>query len=85
MKNPVCERTKEARKDAGYTQDQMAEALNVEGWRYKKWESRSPIPHAYMIPFCTIVKRDPTWLLSGKRWPDELHHGPSKGTRKKTA
>ena len=33
---------------------------------YKKWETRTPIPHAFIIPFCEVVGADPYFLLTGK-------------------
>jgi hypothetical protein len=33
---------------------------------YKKWETRTPIPHAFIIPFCDVVGADPYFLLTGK-------------------
>lgn len=32
---------------------------------YKKWETRTPIPHMFIIPFCEITGSDPWMLLTG--------------------
>jgi hypothetical protein len=37
----------------------------VELQTYKKWETRTPIPHMFIMPFCEIVGADPWMLLTG--------------------
>lgn len=32
---------------------------------YKKWETRTPIPHMWIIPFCDVTQTDPYMLLTG--------------------
>lgn len=65
------ERTKAARVMAGMTREEVIEQLSdrtgqkVDLQRYKKWETRSPIPHQFIIPFCEITGSDPWMLLTG--------------------
>lgn len=67
----LLERTKAARLTSGLTREQVIEQLSdrtsqkVDLQRYKKWETRSPIPHQFIIPFCEITGADPWMLLTG--------------------
>lgn len=76
-KNPIAERTQAARLKVGLTQERMAQLLDVDTTTYAKWENRSKIPHEHIQPFCTIVHVSPDWLLTGRRWPSQLHEPPS--------
>ncbi len=78
----VCRRTKEAREAAGFSQSTMATALGLEKQTYAKYENRSAAPFRVLVPFCYIVKRDPTWILTGTRWPDTLHFEPAQPRRR---
>jgi len=78
----ICRRTKEAREFAGFSQSTMAAALGLEKQTYAKYENRSAIPFTVLVPFCYIVKRDPTWVLTGDRWPDTLHYAPAQPRRR---
>lgn len=49
------QRTKELREKRGYTQAQVALALGIELERYKKYEQRSPMPHAFVPRFLLCV------------------------------
>lgn len=61
-----CARIQRLRVLRGLTQDEMATALGIPLARYKKYETRSPIP-AYLIErFATIVGRDIEYVLTGK-------------------
>lgn len=65
------ERTKAARLTSGLSREQVIEQLSdrtsqkIDLQRYKKWETRSPIPHQFIIPFCEITGSDPWMLLTG--------------------
>jgi hypothetical protein len=67
----LLERTKSARVVSGLTREEVIERLSaqtnqkVDLARYKKWETRTPIPHQFIIPFCEIVSADPWMLLTG--------------------
>jgi transcriptional regulator with XRE-family HTH domain len=64
--NELCIRVKELRTKRGWTAAQMATALGVPPDRYRKYETRSPLP-AYLMPrFCLIVSCDFEYLLTGK-------------------
>lgn len=70
-KKELLERTKAARLMSPFTREQVSEQLSirtnqkVELGTYKKWETRTPIPHMFIIPFCEIVGADPWQLLTG--------------------
>lgn len=61
-----CARIARLRVERGWTQEQMATAIGVPHERYKKYETRSPMPH-YLIPrFAMQVDRDIEYLLTGR-------------------
>lgn len=60
-----CARTRAARMALGWTQKQMAEALGVEQDAYRKYETRSPLPHHLIEPFCEIVGLPVVFLVTG--------------------
>lgn len=69
----LLERTKSFRISSMLSRDQLVAELNKRVGNdalsvptYKKWELRTPIPHAYIIPFCEVVGADPYFLLTGK-------------------
>ena len=57
-------RTAAAREKANYTQETMAAALGMEQSKYSKYESRSTLPHALMVQFCTLCHIDMAWLYT---------------------
>lgn len=62
----LCARIARLREERGWTQAQMAAALIVPFERYKKYETRSPMP-GYLIPrFAQHVDRDVAYILTGK-------------------
>lgn len=61
-----CARVQRLRAEREWTQAQMATALGVPLERYKKYETRSPLP-AYLVPrFAQIVDREISYVLTGK-------------------
>ena len=65
--NAFCARVRELRLGRGWTAEQMAIALGVPPDRYRKYESRSPLP-AYLIErFAIIVGQDVEYVVTGKR------------------
>ena len=67
--NALCQRVKELREQRGWIAQQMATALAIPVDRYRKYETRSPIP-AYLMPrFCLIVDCDLDYLLTGRSRP----------------
>lgn len=64
--NALCARVKQFREEKGWTAAQMATALGIPADRYRKYETRSPIPAYLMERFCLIVDCDLENLLFGK-------------------
>lgn len=56
---------------SGLTREEVIEQLeDLTGIRiklatYKKWETRTPLPHHLIIPFCQITGSEPYMLLTG--------------------
>jgi len=42
----------------------MAEALGIESDRYKKYETRTPMPHWLIARFCLLTDSEPAELLA---------------------
>lgn len=53
--NALCDRTQQFREEWGGTQAQMALLLGVPVDRYRKYETRSPLPHYLVERFCIVV------------------------------
>lgn len=76
----LLKRTEAARRMSAIERKEVAARLSEKtGHRvtletYKKWESRTPIPHYFLIPFCEIVGSDPYFILTGK--PFQLGRNP---------
>ena len=68
--NALCERVKSARERMGWTAAVMATALGVPADRYRKYETRSPLPAYLMERFTIITGTDLDWLLTGRRRAD---------------
>lgn len=62
----LCARVKRWREEKHWTAAQMATALNVPAERYRKYESRSPLPAYLMERFCLICDADLENLIIGK-------------------
>ena len=71
-KKEILKRTESCRIASTLSRDEVIDALNkrtghkLKFETYKKWETRTPIPHAFIIPFCEVVGADPYFLLTGK-------------------
>jgi transcriptional regulator with XRE-family HTH domain len=74
--NALCERVKELREQRGWIAAQMATALGVPADRYRKYESRSPLPAYLMERFCLVVDCDLDYLLTGKSRPTAAPRTP---------
>jgi transcriptional regulator with XRE-family HTH domain len=57
---------REAREARGWTQAQMALALGIPAERYRKYETRSPLPLYLVERFALITGRDVVYLVTGK-------------------
>jgi len=64
--NDYCGRVKRFRDETGMTAAQMAEVLGVPADRYRKYETRSPLPPYLVGKFCIVVGCDLEHLLLGK-------------------
>jgi len=62
-------RTKAWREEKGWTADQMATALGIPAWRYRKYESRTPMPSYLMKRFCVITDATLENLVAGTPRP----------------
>lgn len=67
--NGLCERVKALRLRKNWTAAQMATALGIPAERYRKYESRSPLPTYLMERFCLIAGCDLEYLVTGKNPP----------------
>ena len=66
FENALCERVRTLRDGKGWTAEQMAVALGIPPERYRKYETRSPLPQ-YLIPrFAQVVDRSIEYVLTGK-------------------
>lgn len=62
----LCARVQRLRLERGWNQRQTADAIGVSFDRYKKYETRSPMPH-YLIPrFAQIMDRSIAYIMTGK-------------------
>jgi len=67
----LLKRTEGARRMSGKSREQVVEELcalsgtKIKPATYKKWETRTPLPHHLIIPFCEITGADPYLLLTG--------------------
>jgi transcriptional regulator with XRE-family HTH domain len=65
-KSEIVARTKALRAASGHSQQSMADALRISFEAYKKYETRSPLPHHLMAAFTAIVNCDINYLVTGK-------------------
>ncbi|SRR6266581_2819467 len=70
----LCQRVQELRQARGWTQEQMARALDIPLDRYKKYEVRSPLPPHLIERFAMLVGREISYVLTGKL--DLARRGP---------
>ena len=64
--NGYCDRVKRFREETGMTAAAMAELLGIPADRYRKYETRSPLPPYLVGKFCQIVGWDVEHLVLGK-------------------
>lgn len=82
-------RVKQAREEAGYTQEVMARLLHVSQPTYSKWEGgrgndpASQMPVYLIIDFCAICRVSPEWLLGSTTGSDAVQR-PMRRPRRKT-
>jgi transcriptional regulator with XRE-family HTH domain len=66
FKRKFLARTRELRDLRGLTQDEMATALDVSPSAYRKYETRTMLPHPYIERFAILVGRDVFYVITGK-------------------
>lgn len=66
FRKAIIARTKQAREASGLTQQAVASVLRIPQDRYKQYETRSPLPHEFIGPFCVLARITPEWLLTGR-------------------
>ena len=67
-------RVKQAREEAGFTQQQVADVLGIKIDRYKKWENRgkSTMPVRFFQNFCQLTHTRAEWFQNGTGQRGEL-------------
>jgi transcriptional regulator with XRE-family HTH domain len=60
-------RVKALREARDWTAAQMATALDIPAERYRKYESRTPLPHSLMERFALITGVSIEFLITGRR------------------
>lgn len=71
----LCKRIARLRTERGWVQQQMADAIGVPLERYKKYETRTPLPHYLITRFAQQVDRDVAYILTGKA-AENTRRGP---------
>jgi transcriptional regulator with XRE-family HTH domain len=64
--NGYCDRVKRFRGETNMSAEDMANLLGIPADRYRKYESRSPMPLYLVEKFCLIVGCDLEHLILGK-------------------
>jgi len=64
--NDYCGRVKRFREETNMSAADMADLLDIPPDRYRKYESRSPLPVYLVAKFCRIVGCDLEHLILGK-------------------
>lgn len=78
FKTEFTARVKKARQLAGYTQQQMADFLDIDQGTYKQYEGRSYMPHDLVPRFALLCRVDAGWLFTG----NVRSTGPAEAERK---
>ena len=71
----LCARVRALRDAKDWSQEQMAIALGVPVERYRKYETRSPLPSYLMERFALITDCTVEHLLTGKSIPKSAQNG----------
>lgn len=66
FREAFCARVQELREASGLSQAEMATTLGIPLDRYKKYETRTPLPPHLIEPFSLIVRREIEYVLTGK-------------------
>ena len=62
----ILDRTRAARMNRGWSQAEMAQFLGIGVEVYKKYETRTPLPHRFMDLFCTLTGISIEFLVTGR-------------------
>lgn len=57
-------RTKFAREKSGKSQDEIADNLGIPQPTYGKYETRTMMPHRYVMAFCALCDVTPAWMYT---------------------
>lgn len=66
IRQEIIERTRQAREEHGLSQDEIAELLGLGQGTYKNYETKRPLPHEFVAPFCIATRVDIAWLYTGR-------------------
>lgn len=71
FKKDFLRRVRQARVDAGYTQESIALAMQLGSpveaqGKYKQYEVRSFMPHSLIPAFCALTNKSVEWLFTGR-------------------
>lgn len=66
LRREICRRTRELREARGLTQAQVAANLGIGEEAYRKYESRSPMPHVLLERFAILVGSEVSYIITGK-------------------
>jgi DNA-binding XRE family transcriptional regulator len=72
-------RTKLLRESVGLSQSEMAQKLGVPLDRYRKYETRSPMPLFLIEPFAAIVGYSVTFIVTGRAGKNDAVDGSPSG------
>ncbi len=74
----ICQRVREARREAGLTQEEMAELIGVRPRTYQNYE-RDRVPFRLLGRIAEVTGRDQEWFLRGRVATDEDRLGELEG------
>lgn len=75
----LCARVQRLRLERDWTQAQVATAIGVPVERYKKYESRSPLPPYLIARFALVMDRSISYILTGR--DEVVARGPRRLVR----
>lgn len=62
----LCARVRELRLKKDWTQAEMAKTLGVSEEQYRKYETRTPLPHFYVETFARVTDTTIEYVLTGE-------------------
>jgi len=73
----ITARVRKLREAKGWTQAQMAKALDVTEEAYRKYENRTPLPVALVERFALITGRTVQYVITGKEGAPQAPQPPA--------